>query len=88
MSLPMGVSNTGAPLGLPGPSGDDLDESLLSLFSCEGILIVPWSSRRARPEGVCRSWGRGLLTRAEGLDAGGWRGIDGILESLSFGKVS
>lgn len=31
-----------------------------------GRLMVPWSSRIARPEGVCRSCGRGL--RLVGFD--------------------
>lgn len=47
-----------------------------------GKLIVPWSSRMARPEGVWRSAGRGLLwvfgLRVVDL-LGGWSGIEGMV---------
>lgn len=54
-------------------------------------MIVAWSSRRARPEGVWRSWGRGLWTGWEGAFAGvvwvipeerGCSGIEGMTASL------
>lgn len=52
-------------------------------FGCHpsigGKLIVPWSSRRARPEGVWRRFGRGLSWGLEGEIAREWRGMDGIL---------
>lgn len=47
-----------------------------------GKLIVPWSSRMARPEGVWRSGGRGLLWvfGLRVLDLlGGWSGIEGMV---------
>jgi hypothetical protein len=42
-----------------------------------GRLIVPCSSRRARPDGVCSSSGRGFVNggdEEEGDEDGGWRG--------------
>lgn len=47
--------------------------------SVDGRLIVPWSSRRARPEGVWRRFGRGLSWGLEGEIARGWSGMDGIM---------
>lgn len=46
-----------------------------------GRLILPWISRMARPEGVCRSCGSGL----EGVwglvlsTEGRWRGMEGMM---------
>lgn len=42
--------------------------------------MVPWISIIARPEGVCRSCGRGFAGGAgEGGQGVRWRGIDGML---------
>jgi len=47
---------------------------------CWGRFMVPWISMIARPEGVCRSCGRGFVGGAGGGGrAVGWRGIDGML---------
>lgn len=49
----------------------------------EGILIVPWSSRIARPEGVWRRGGRGLNVLCDDDDpvfCGGKRGTDGMAD--------
>lgn len=52
----------------------------------DGTLIVPWSSRIARPDGVWRSCGRGFSGVAFGVDDawfvedGGCRRIEGIVD--------
>ena len=60
---------------------DSEDERLMG-----GMLIVPWSSRIARPEGVWRSWGRGSeelgWAAARGGGGGGWRGIVGMVGAV------
>lgn len=47
------------------------------------LWIVPWISRRARPVGVRRREGRGLMRtvdeRGDVRCAGGYSGIDGIV---------
>lgn len=50
-----------------------------------GRLILPWISRIARPDGVCRSCGRGLEELFQRLGLGPlagerWRGIEGIFK--------
>ena len=83
---------------------------LLLLSSCSSMaavstrlslmLIVPWISRIARPDGVCSSGGKGLLGRVlvevplsleerrfGGFAGfGGWRGIDGMVVMLTAVK--
>lgn len=43
-----------------------------------GVLMVPWISRIARPEGVWRRVGRGLVV-LERVTGGMWSGIEGIV---------
>lgn len=50
-----------------------------------GKLIVPWSSRIARPEGVWRSAGRGLSKVVDLL--GGWSGIEGMASGCLSGYL-
>ena len=45
-----------------------------------GVLIEPCISSRARPEGVLRSWGRGLGNGEERVGSGDRSGIDGMLK--------
>lgn len=62
----------------------------------DGMLIVPWSSRMARPEGVWRRGGRGLsmavLVLALSVDGRGCNWIEGMVVfsvyCLDFGSVS
>lgn len=51
-----------------------------------GKWIVPWTSSRARPVGVCRSGGRGLAMVDEGVRDGGCKGIDGIVGEIWDGE--
>ena len=56
-----------------------------------GVLIVPWISIMARPEGVCRIGGSGFVRSIDWVPlvfeagacaggGGGWRVIDGMVE--------
>ena len=46
-----------------------------------GVWIVPWISRRERPDGVRRRVGRGLVCCVCVAD-GRWSGIDGMANGL------
>lgn len=58
------------------------DDAVVRASDCSGgVWIVPWISRRERPDGVLRRVGRGLVCCIWVVD-GRWRGIDGIAKGL------
>ena len=58
------------------------DDVVVAASDCNGgVWIVPWISRRARPDGVLRRVGRGLFCCIWGVD-GRWSGIDGMAKGF------
>lgn len=85
MSLPTGVSKEDDEESSSWESESGLESGLES--GKVGRLIVPWSSRRARPVGVWRRGGSGLWIgcvgvlglSGEGAEGRGWSRIEGML---------
>lgn len=58
------------------------DDVVVAASDCSGgVWIVPWISRRARPDGVLRRVGRGLFCCIWGVDRR-WSGIEGMAKGL------
>ena len=53
-------------------------EVLCNILEVGGILMVPWSSSIARPDGVWRSWGRGFGCCGDRSSVGGYIRIGDI----------
>lgn len=61
-----------------------IDNAVVEASDCsEGVWIVPWISRRERPDGVRRRVGRGLVCCVCVVD-GRWSGIDGMANGRSL----
>lgn len=56
------------------PIGIGWEDSSPSVLADSGSLKEPWSSRKARPEGVCINGGRGF-DEVVLAGSGGWSGI-------------